>query len=199
MPGTPAATEAPPPPTDEELMSALAGGASHAFAELFARYKEPIYGYFRRRIVEPALAEDLTQDTFVALYRSASRYEPRALFRTYLYAIALKILRAHRRKTAFRSTFFMDSPANREPSATGNVETETLLRNALTKLDWNEREILMLREFEQLDYAEIAALLHLPINTVRSRLFRARIALRDVLTAPQPSPLTPLTQLEDHA
>jgi RNA polymerase sigma-70 factor (ECF subfamily) len=199
MPGTPAATEEPPPLTDEELMSALAGGESHAFAELFARYKQPIFGFFRRRLSEPDHAEDLTQDTFVALFRSASRYEQRALFRTYLYAIALKLLRAHRRKAAFRSTFFMDASASREPSATGNVEIETLLRDALAKLDRNDREILMLREFEQLGYVEIAELLHLPVNTVRSRLFRSRSALRDVLTAPYPTPIAQLNQLEDRA
>jgi RNA polymerase sigma-70 factor (ECF subfamily) len=54
------------------------------------------------------------------------------------------------------------------------------------KLERLDREILLLREFEQLSYAEIAVLLHLPLNTVRSRLFRARIALRDLLAAPAP-------------
>ena len=58
------------------------------------------------------------------------------------------------------------------------------MRDALGKLDREEREILLLREFEQLSYAEIAELLRLPLNTVRSRLFRARMALRELLTAP---------------
>jgi RNA polymerase sigma-70 factor (ECF subfamily) len=55
------------------------------------------------------------------------------------------------------------------------------MREALTNLDAMDREILLLREFEQLSYAEIAELLNLPVNTVRSRLFRARTALRDLL------------------
>jgi RNA polymerase sigma-70 factor (ECF subfamily) len=55
------------------------------------------------------------------------------------------------------------------------------VRQALEKLDAGEREILMLREYEQLNYAEIAELLRLPVNTVRSRLFRSRMALKDFL------------------
>jgi RNA polymerase sigma-70 factor (ECF subfamily) len=61
-----------------------------------------------------------------------------------------------------------------------------------------DREVLLLREFEQLSYAEIAALLHLPLNTVRSRLFRARAALHDLLAAPAPnSSATALAQPEE--
>ncbi len=86
--------------SDERLMLAFSKGSSDAFTELFSRYKQPIYGFFRRRVAEPAHAEELTQETFFALLRAAARYEPRALFRTYLYAIGLKILRAHRRKAA---------------------------------------------------------------------------------------------------
>jgi RNA polymerase sigma-70 factor (ECF subfamily) len=56
------------------------------------------------------------------------------------------------------------------------------MREALRSLDAMDREILLLREFEQLSYAEISELLHLPVNTVRSRLFRARMALRELLS-----------------
>jgi RNA polymerase sigma-70 factor, ECF subfamily len=66
-----------------------------------------------------------------------------------------------------------------------------LLRQAMTKLERTDREILMLREFEQLSYAEIAELLNLPVNTVRSRLFRARAALRELLLAPPAKALAP--------
>ena len=65
---------------------------------------------------------------------------------------------------------------------TGEAPENSLwIREALAKLDETEREILMLREYEQLSYAEIAELLRMPVNTVRSRLFRARMALRDCL------------------
>jgi RNA polymerase sigma-70 factor (ECF subfamily) len=170
--------------TDEQLMLAFSKGSSDAFTELFSRYKQPIYGFFRRRVTESAQAEELTQETFVALLRAATRYEPRALFRTYLYAIGFKILRAHRRKAAFRATFFGQQNSAPDPSRREATESGLWVRRAVEKLDSIDREILLLREFEQLSYAEIADLLQLPLNTVRSRLFRARTALRNLLEPP---------------
>jgi len=169
------------PPSDEHLMLAFSQGSREAFTELFRRYKQPIYGFFRRRVTDSAHAEELTQETFLALVRSASRYQPRALFRTYLYAIAFKILRAHRRKAAFRATFLGPRGSTPDPSRHDATESSLWIRRAVAKLDPIDREILLLREFEQLSYAEIADLLQLPLNTVRSRLFRARMALRGLL------------------
>ncbi|SRR6266446_1633048 len=171
--------------SDERLMLAFSQGSSEAFTELFSRYKQPIYGFFRRRVAEPAHAEELTQETFFALLRAATRYQPRALFRTYLYAIGFKILRAHRRKAAFRATFFGHRNSAPDPSRQDSTESVLWVRRAVEKLDPVDREVLMLREFEQLSYAEIADLLQLPLNTVRSRLFRGRTALRNLLLPPQ--------------
>ncbi len=167
--------------TDERLMLAFSQGSSEAFSELFLRYKQPIYGFFRRRVAESSQAEELTQETFVALLRAAARYQPRALFRTYLYAIGFKILRAHRRKAAFRVTFFGQRNSALDPAKRDATESGLWVRRAVEKLEPMDREILLLREFEQLSYAEIADLLGLPLNTVRSRLFRARTALRNLL------------------
>ena len=176
--GTPANAE-----TDEDLMAAYSRGSTDAFGHLFRRYKQPLFGFFRRRLADPAQAEELTQDTFFAVVRASSRYEPRAPFRTYLYAIAFKILRAYRRKTALRATFFGAATGPRQPALECPSEAELLLRQAVARLEPMDREMLLLREFEGLKYAEIAGLLHLPLNTVRSRLFRARLALRDLLAA----------------
>lgn len=172
--------------TDEQLMVAFARGSSDAFTVLFLRYKLPLFGFFRRRVGDPNQAEELTQETFLAVLRASSRYEACALFRTYLYAIGFKILRAHRRKSAFRAIFHGESREGSDPAMQGTFEAEVLLRMAVGKLDSTDREILMLREFEQLSYAEIAELCSLPLNTVRSRLFRARMALHDLLASPTP-------------
>lgn len=172
--------------TDEQLMLAFAGGRGEAFHELFCRYKQPLYGFFRRRLAEPAQAqaEELTQETFLAILRAAPRYEKTALFRTYLYTAGFRILRAHRRKTAFRATFFGSTDIEREPGRDAAIDAELQIRQAMARLDRIDREALMLREFEQLSYAEIAELLGVPVNTVRSRLFRARFALREILSTP---------------
>jgi RNA polymerase sigma-70 factor (ECF subfamily) len=167
--------------SDEQFMLAYSKGSAESFTELFRRYKQPIYGFFRRRVAEPAHAEELTQETFLALLRAAARYEPRALFRTYLYAIGFKILRAHHRKAAFRATFFGQKATVFDAAQEDATESGLWVRRAVAKLDPLDREILLLREFEALSYGEIADLLRLPLNTVRSRLFRARTALRNLL------------------
>lgn len=173
--------------SDERLMLDFTLGSSEAFTELFRRYKQPIYGFFRRRVVDPAHAEELSQETWIAVLNAASRYEPRALFRTYLYAVAFRILRAHRRKAKFRALFFSRSSSIPDPAIQDATESGLWVRRAVEKLDPIDREILLLREFEQLSYAEIADLLRLPLNTVRSRLFRARTALRHFLDPPAAS------------
>jgi RNA polymerase sigma-70 factor (ECF subfamily) len=182
------------PASDEHLMLAFTKGSAESFNELFLRYNQPIYGFFRRRTADPHHAEELSQETFLVLLRAAAHYEPRALFRTYLYAIAFKILRAHRRKTAFRATFFGHPSTIPDPAKQDATESGLWVRRAIEKLDPIDREILLLREFEQLSYAEIADLLQLPLNTVRSRLFRARTALRHLLdpsAAASPNEATP--------
>jgi RNA polymerase sigma-70 factor, ECF subfamily len=164
--------------SDEALMAEFQGGSQEAFEELFGRYRGPLYGFFRRRLQGDQRADDLTQETFLAVIRASARYEPRALVRTYLYGIAMHLLAAERRKR------FRDSPPGEmapEPATHDAPDAVLWIRQALEKLDDSEREILMLREYEQLSYAEIAELLKLPVNTVRSRLFRSRIALKGYL------------------
>jgi RNA polymerase sigma-70 factor, ECF subfamily len=164
--------------SDESLMLEFQRGSREAFEELFARYREPLYGFFRRRLESRERAEDLAQETFLAVIRAAQRYEPRALVRTYLYGIALKLLAAERRGPANKEAEFESVP---EPAAQETQETSLWIRRALEKLEPTDREILMLREYEQLSYLEIAGLLRCPVNTVRSRLFRARMALKSHL------------------
>jgi RNA polymerase sigma-70 factor, ECF subfamily len=163
--------------SDEALMLQFQGGSAEAFDELFARYREPLFGFFRRRLNSSERAEDLAQETFLAVIRATSRYEPRALVRTYLYGIALNLLAAERRKQS------KDAPVDSspEPAVSGAPYAVLWVRQALQKLDPSEREIIMLREYEQLSYSEIADLLRLPLNTVRSRLFRSRMALKGYL------------------
>jgi len=169
--------------TDEQLMLDFQRGSKEAFTELFARYRQPIYGYFRRRLADAARAEELAQETFLAVLRAVTRYEPRALFRTYLYGIAFLQLAAERRKTAYRESW--SEASSIDPPTAGSTENGVAVRQALAHLEADEREVLMLREYEELSYAEIAAHQRVPINTVRSRLFRARQALKDLLMSPR--------------
>src|ERR1700690_313033 len=170
---------------DEELMLAFQKGSTESFSELFLRYRDPLFGFFRRRLSNAGRAEELTQECFLAVLQGAERWEPRASFRTYLYAIALKMTAAEYRK------------AQREPLGRGEAdevgranatESDLGVRRAVAALDAEHREVVLLREFEGLSYEEIAAALRIPVNTVRSRLFRARMSLKELLD-PQPQKL----------
>ena len=84
--------------TDEQLVLTFQGGSKEAFEELFERYRDSVYRFFRRRLDHPARAEELAQECFLALLQNVARYEPRSSFRSYLYGIAMNLVFAERRK-----------------------------------------------------------------------------------------------------
>jgi len=173
--------------TDEQLMLAHQRGEAGAFAELFARYRQAVYGFFRRRLEHAARAEELAQEVFVAVLRGTERWEPRASVRTWIFSIAMKMVWAERRRAAREAGAVaieaVDAALASPARAGGSAEADAALavRQAVARLEEGEREVLLLREYEQLRYEEIAALLGVPVGTVRSRLFRARMALKELL------------------
>lgn len=171
--------------SDEDLMDQTRQGSRAAFETLFERYREPIWRFFRRRTPDAARAEELAQDTFVAVFDGAARYERRGTFRSYLFGIAYNILFADRRKSAHRTTAPLDEDAGAADFC--DPDPGLWVRDALARLDDDDREILMLREYEQLSYLEIADVRNTPLNTVRSQLFRARMALKTELEREAPT------------
>lgn len=164
--------------TDEELIAEFQRGSREAFDEIFERYRQMVYAFFRRRGSVPGRAEELAQETFIAVLRGAARYEPRATFRSYLFGIAFRQLFSERRRMKNDERV---GPEN-EPLVMPSDPTASIwVRRAVQQLDDDHREVLLLREFEELSYDEIAVLLRIPVNTVRSRLFRARTELRSLL------------------
>jgi RNA polymerase sigma-70 factor (ECF subfamily) len=173
--------------SDEDLMDRTRRGSRDAAEVLFERYRTPVWQFFRRRVADAGVAEELAQDTFVAVMEGAARYERRGAFRSYLFGIAFNVLQADRRKRAHRAA----EPLDGDPPSAASPDPDPAIwvRGALARLDPDDREILMLREYEQLSYQEIADLRKTPLNTVRSQLFRARMALRAALEARTPQPL----------
>ena len=164
-------------------MIEVRNGSREGFEELFARHRDAIWRFFARRLPNPGRVEELAQDVFLALLQNSSRYEPRAPFRAYLFGIAWNALLAEKRKAARG----LEDPLVAEGAdAAGDPEASLWIRRALASLPPEQRELVMLREYEGLTYAEIAALLRVPVNTVRSRLFRARMELREVLSRERP-------------
>jgi len=173
--------------TDEDLIADVKAGSRTAFETLFDRYREPVWRFFRRRTPDAARAEELAQDTFVAVLDGAKRYDNRGTFRSYLFGIAYNVLLADRRKAVFRQTL----PIETEPIDPGIADPDAAIwvRHALATLEEDDREILMLREYEQLSYREIAEIRQTPLNTIRSQLFRARAALKAALDERIPQPV----------
>ena len=169
---------------DEDLMLDIGTGSRTAFETLFGRYREPIWRFFRRRTADAGRAEELAQDTFVAILEGARRYQQRGTFRSYLFGTAYNVLQADRRRAAHQAT----DPLETDPAAAAAPDPDAAIwvREALATLDDGDREVLMLREYEQLSYQEIADLRGTPLNTVRSQLFRARMALKAALETRTP-------------
>jgi len=165
--------------TDDDLMAAFRAGDRRAFDELFERYRQPVWAFFRRRVVDPSRAEELAQDVFVALLNAAHRYEPRGAFRSYLFGVAFRTMGAARREARNHEALAVD--AGGQTTSTSDPAAALWVRDALAALDEPDREVLMLREYEQLSYDEIAVVINVSVNTVRMRLFRARAALKAAL------------------
>ena len=143
------------------MLDCRCGGSGGS--QLFARYREPVWRFFRRRVPDGAVAEELAQDVFAAVLAAAPRYEPRAPFRRYLFGIAYNVLMADRRKRARQALAPVEPDTVAQAAA--DPDDGLWVRAALDRLDPVDREVLMLREYEQLSYQEIADLQRIPLNT----------------------------------
>jgi RNA polymerase sigma factor (sigma-70 family) len=148
-----------------------------AFEELFERHFDSVHGYLARRVGRD-LGRDLASETFTRAFAARQRYDPaRGEARPWLFGIANNLLRRHYRDEERRLRAFARVEAPDEAFAPG----EHRLADALAALPREERDVLLLFTWADLEYAEIAAALGLPIGTVRSRLHRARGHLRAAL------------------
>lgn len=167
-----------------------------AFEQLVLLYQDRVYVLARRLAGDPLDAEDLAQEVFIRAYRSIHAFRGEADFGTWLHRIAVNLWLNSRRKTAV-AVISLDEPVvttegtmRREvPTLDGEPEKLLLdrelgevLQQALEGLPKEQQAVLVLRELEDYTYEEIAALLSCSLGTVRSRLSRAREALRKAMT-----------------
>lgn len=175
---------------DWELVTRTRSGDPRAFADLVRRYQGPILSFIRRMVGTPQDAEDLAQECFVRLHRHIHHLEPRARFSTVLFGIArnlaINFLRDARRHGKDVTVPLTDQPiraggAERPDQQARRQEIEAALERAIAGLSEEHREIILLREFQGMDYESIAKIAQCRIGTVRSRLARAREQLRLLL------------------
>lgn len=188
---------------DVQLMLAVQQDDSAAFETLFRKHLAKVVGFASSFVGSRARAEEIAQETFVRIYRTRRRYQPRARFSTWLYRIATNLCVSETRRTEHRLAHRAadgregerredEVQALADPNAR-TAEEDLLAREevdrvrmALESLPSQQRAALLLARVEGLSYAEVAATLHCSVSAVKSLVHRATIALRDRMEADRP-------------
>ena len=172
-------------PPDGELVRRAQHGEREAFALLYRRHQAVIYRFALAMTRSAVAAEDVVQDVFLALMRDLERYDPgRASLRTYLFGVARNVVR-FRSRSVWR-LLSLDQVAEAagadDPGAALSASEDTRhLRRCVGALPGRYREIIVLCDLQELDYADAATVLGVPVGTVRSRLHRGRQMLLERL------------------
>jgi RNA polymerase sigma-70 factor (ECF subfamily) len=185
-------------PEELELVRRAQAGDRAAFGTFVMLTQDRLYTVLVRIVGDREEARELAQETYLKAFGSLSAFRGDSAPYTWLYRIAVNLAIARLRKVRRQRVFSLDQPsgvaatggkvsAGREPADPGGTPADALLAAeqarqvvvALGRLDSEYRTVLVLRDVDQLDYREIADVLQLPIGTVKSRLFRARLALRE--------------------
>lgn len=179
--------------TDAELAKLAGGGDRAAAAVLVERYHLPVRRFLLKLTGRDDLADDLAQDTLVRMLRHAGRYDPRYPMRTWLLTIARR-LSINRGRADGRAVRVGDwnGCASAEPTPhdkAAEMEEQAVLRrrldSAIARLTDAQREAILLFHQQGFSVQEAAAMMNLPVGTVKSHLHRARAALRQMLEVPQ--------------
>lgn len=174
---------------DKSLIDACRAGNREAFGVLVTRYQDRLYPTIFRLTGCADEARDLLQDAFLRAFEKLDRFHGESTFYTWIYRIAVNLALSgrRRRKPVLRLNHDADSApldpaydsAESDPSAPlQRAERDRMIQDALNALAADHRAVVVMKEFDGLQYEEIAAMLEIPIGTVRSRLHRARCELR---------------------
>jgi RNA polymerase sigma-70 factor (ECF subfamily) len=185
------------PRSDGELMVAFQEGDQEAFALLYDRHTRALINFFYKMCYDRALAEDLTQDTFLKLLRSRAKYRPEASFKTFLYTVAKNLwIDRHRSQKAAPRTVSAEIRAQEDGATLGELaeavtdspvervadrEAAEIVRRALLDLPEAQRLVFVMAEAQGLRYREISEILGIPVGTVKSRMNAAVTTLRGLL------------------
>ena len=178
---------------EDELLRLISRGDEGAFLTFYRRHQGPVYRFALQMSGQVEIAEEVTQDVFMVVMASASKYDSkRGSVAAYLYGIARNfVLRRLEQERPYLTTLddpeseYSDVPADREDTLTELTRNERVesLRRAVLALPPAYREVVVLCDLHELDYAEAAAALDCAIGTVRSRLHRARALLTEKMRA----------------
>lgn len=181
--------------SDEDLMEKFQSGYEQAFNLLVKRYEDRLHNFLYRYTHNHQDCEDLVQETFYRVFRSRHSYERIAKFSTWMYTIAINLAKSlYKKKKRMTKVTIHKDPDDSEDRPMKLEDTEILpddslheqmcideLEKALMKLSDDFREVVVLRDLQQLSYEEISEIADLPMGTVKSRINRGRAQLQELL------------------
>lgn len=181
-------------PDDEQLVREAQAGSLPSFNVLVTRYQAPLYGLALRYVRDPEAAEDVAQEAFISAWRALAGFKGGS-FRAWLYRIAMNEAYDHHRRVHRRPSSSLDElleagsahglETDRAPGPEETAVSRATLRaveRCIGRLPEEYRAIVLLSDVRGLTYDELSRALELPLGTVKSRLYRARAALRALLT-----------------
>jgi len=182
--------------TDEELIAAFQQGSVRAFNVIVARYKNPLTNFVYRFVGDLDECDDIVQETFIRVFRNKHAYTPRAKFSTWIYTIASNLAKSRLRQRDRHRVFSLSSlwsseeggremeiPDNRyaaDRDAESHLKLDRI-QKALNTISPKYREVVVLRDVQELSYDEIARVTGLNLGTVKSRIKRGRMMLQTLL------------------
>jgi RNA polymerase sigma-70 factor, ECF subfamily len=171
--------------TDEELMKLYKKGDNNAFRIIMSRYQKPVYNFLYRLLGNSELAEEAFQETFLRVIKSVSDYKPTARFSTWVYTIARNYSIDVKRKGRFRNHYSLDSMTAPDSTYSGDEilrseahvsetavahDLDKHLRRILDEINPEQKEVFLLRQFQEMSFEEISKVTGSSLNTVKSRM-----------------------------
>lgn len=178
--------------TDEELISRFQNGEEQAYIELVNRYRDRLMSFIYRFVNDQVVAEDIVQDTLVKLYTHKDYYRNIAKFSTWIYTIAGNLAKTELRKNKRRKVtnlsdmgsddWEFEIPAKEDTAEeVYNQFDGEHINKAIQTLPDHFREVIILRDIQELSYEEVSNIVEVPLGTVKSRINRARLQLQEML------------------
>jgi len=174
--------------SDKELVVLAIKGDMKAFEQLVSLYEKPIFRYILRFVTHKENAEDLVQETFIKIFRSLKSFDPEYKFKTWIFTVATNTVYDWLRKAKNnKELFIIDDPDINFETIDDRfsyklTEDKELIDNALKNIKPVYQSVIVLYYRDGLSYQEIAEVLKVPINTVKTYMYRAKEALSEVLT-----------------
>jgi len=170
------------PDRETELMLAVRSGSQDAFRDLYTLFEKPLANFLYRMCWNRSMVDDLVQEVFLRVWRAREQYEPSAKVSTYLFRIASNLWINQSAKRREQALGDADRPVEGSPSESlERSEVQKAVKRAVDALPEHERLCLVLSEYNDLRYAEIAEVLEIPVGTVKSRIFSAVQRLKESL------------------